>query len=48
MLPEFVQIAENGVHVYLMHLDNEDEIRKLIENTPIKLAALKCCKNADS
>lgn len=48
MLPEFIQLAENGVHVYLMHLDVEDEIRKLIENTPIKLAALKCYENADS
>lgn len=48
MLPELVQLTENGVHIYLMHLDIEDEIRKLIQNTPLRLATLKCYKNADS
>lgn len=30
MLPEFFQLAENGVHVYLIHLDNEEEIKNLM------------------
>lgn len=41
MLPEFVQLAENGVYVYIMHLDVEDKIRRMIEDTSIKLATLK-------
>ena len=40
MLHEFVDLAESGVHVYLMHLDVEEEIKKLIEGTPIRLAEL--------
>ena len=40
ILPELVILAENGVNVYLMHLDNEAEIEKIIENTDIKLAPL--------
>ncbi len=40
ILPELVSLAENGVNVYLMHLDNEEEIKKIIENTDIKLALL--------
>ena len=40
ILPELVTLAENGVNVYLMHLDNEAEIEKIIENTNIKLAQL--------
>ena len=40
MMPEFVRIADSGVHVYLMHLDVEDEIKKLIIDTPLKTVQL--------
>ena len=40
MLPEHKHLAENGVHVYLMHLDVESEIKKMIADTPLKLAML--------
>ena len=40
MLPEYKRLAENGVHVYLMHLDVESEIKKMIADTPLKLAML--------
>jgi len=40
MLPEYISLAESGVHVYLMHLDAEDEIRKLIAGTSLRLAML--------
>ena len=39
-LPEYVRLAEKGVNVYLMHLDAEEEIKKMIEGTPLKLAEL--------
>lgn len=39
-LSELVNLAAKGVHVYLMHLDNEEEIIKMIYNTPLKLAPL--------
>ena len=39
-LPEFIRLSENGVHVYLMHLDVEEEINKMIEATPLKLVWL--------
>ena len=39
-LPELVKLAEEGVHVYLMHLDNEEEIKKMISGTPLQLAEL--------
>ncbi|MBQ6181247.1 MAG: MBL fold metallo-hydrolase [Ruminococcus sp.] len=40
MLPEYISLAESGVHVYLMHLDNEEEIKKMIAGTPLRLAML--------
>lgn len=40
MLAEYISLAESGVHVYLMHLDVEDEIRKMTADTPLKLAQL--------
>ncbi len=40
ILSELVNLAKNGVNVYLMHLDEEEEIEKIIENTDIKLAPL--------
>lgn len=40
ILPELVNLTENGINVYLMHLDNETEIEKIIEDTDIKLAPL--------
>ena len=40
MLPKFRELAENGVKVYLMHLDAEEEIKKIIADTPLKLAML--------
>ena len=39
-LPILNRLADNGVKVYLMHLDNEEEISKLIEDTELKLAPL--------
>ena len=40
MLPKLIQLAENGIDVYLMHLDNEDEIKKVTADTPLRLAEL--------
>ena len=40
MLPEFIRLTERGVRVCLMHLDNEEEIRKMTDGTPLRLAAL--------
>lgn len=40
MLAEYISFAESGVHVYLMHLDVEEEIKKMTANTPLKLAQL--------
>ncbi|MCR5600383.1 MAG: MBL fold metallo-hydrolase [Ruminococcus sp.] len=40
MLPEFIKLADSGVHVYLMHLDAESEIKSLIADTPLKLVQL--------
>ncbi|MBP7187220.1 MAG: MBL fold metallo-hydrolase [Ruminococcus sp.] len=40
MIEEYIKLTENGVHVYLMHLDVEDEIRKMISGTPLKLVSL--------
>ena len=40
MLPEFICLAKSGVYVYLMHLDVEDEILRLIKGTHLKLAVL--------
>lgn len=43
VLPQLVALAERGVNVYLMHIDNEEEIKKAIEGTPLKLAELADC-----
>ncbi len=40
ILPELVNLTQNGMNIYLMHIDNEAEIEKIIENTNIKLATL--------
>ena len=40
MLAEYISLAESGVHVYLMHLDVEEEIKKMTVDTPLKLAQL--------
>ena len=40
MLTEFIKLADSGVHVYLMHLDAEDEIKKMTEGTNLRLAEL--------
>ena len=40
MLPEFIKLADSGVHVYLMHLDVEDEIKRMISDMTLKLARL--------
>ena len=40
MLDEYTGLAENGVHVYLMHLDAEEEIKKMTADTPLQLAML--------
>ena len=39
-LSEFEELSNNGIHVYLMHIDREEEISKIIEGTKIKLAPL--------
>ena len=38
-LTQLIKLTESGVRVYLMHLDNEKEIRKMIEGTAIRI----CC-----
>jgi hypothetical protein len=35
-----VSIAESGVHVYLMHLDNEEGIKEFTDGTPLKFVSL--------
>lgn len=40
MLPEFMELAESGVHVYLMHLDVEDELKKLIDGTTLRFVKI--------
>ena len=40
MLPEFIRLSDSGVHVYLMHLDVEDEIKRMISDTTLKFARL--------
>ena len=40
MLSEFIRLSDGGVHVYLMHLDVEDEIKRMISDTTLKLARL--------
>ena len=38
ILPELKKYAENGIEVYIMHLDDEKEMQKLISGTGIELA----------
>lgn len=40
VLDKLIQLSENNVHVYLMHLDNEEKISEMIKDTCIKLAPL--------
>ncbi len=40
IMPKLKNFSENGVHVYLMHIDNENEIRKLTADTNIRFAPL--------
>ncbi len=40
ILSKLTELAENGVHVYLMHFDNESEISEIIRNAKIRLAPL--------
>lgn len=40
MLTEFIKLADMGVNIYLMHLDVEEEIKKMISDTTLKLAML--------
>ena len=40
MLPIFNDLINNGINVYLMHLDREDVVNEMIEGTLIKLAPL--------
>lgn len=40
MLPELMKLAESGVHVYLMHLDAEDELKKLIDGTTLRFVEI--------
>lgn len=40
MLPEFMELAESGVHVYLMHLDVEDKIKELIDGTTLRFVKI--------
>lgn len=40
ILPGLIVLTEKGVHVYLMHLDNEKKIQKIIQYTQIELAPL--------
>lgn len=39
-MKRFTRLADNGVNVYLMHLDNEDEIREKIKGKKLKLVQL--------
>ncbi|MBR1555092.1 MAG: GNAT family N-acetyltransferase [Oscillospiraceae bacterium] len=40
ILPDLLALTEKGIRVYLMHLDNEKEILKLIQGTKLRLAPL--------
>ena len=40
ILPDLLALTEKGIQVYLMHLDNEKEILKLIHGTKLRLAPL--------
>ena len=40
LLPELIRLTEAGVHVYLMHLDDEEAVMQRIKGTGIVLAPL--------
>ena len=40
LMPELIKLAENGVEVFLMHLDDEERVKELTCGTPVKLAPL--------
>lgn len=40
ILPILKKLSENGVKIYLMHLDNENEISKIIDGTKLEFAPL--------
>ena len=39
-LNELLSLCEKGVRVFLMHLDNEEAIRKIIAGTPLRIVPL--------
>lgn len=39
-LETFIRLTENGIDVYLMHMDNEEKIKSYITGTKIKMAPL--------
>ena len=40
LMPEFIKLADNGVHIYLMHLDVENKIKEMIDGTALRFAKL--------
>ena len=40
VLPVLLNLAGKGIKVYLMHLDNEEEIMRRIQGTPLRIAPL--------
>ena len=40
VLPVLLKLAGKGIRVYLMHLDNEEEIMRRIQGTPLRIAPL--------
>ncbi|MBR6384726.1 MAG: hypothetical protein IKS03_01170 [Ruminococcus sp.] len=40
ILPKLKKLSENGTHVYLMHMDNEDKIRELTAGTNLRFVPL--------
>lgn len=41
VLPELIRLTENGIRVYLMHIDDELKISEKIKNTAIEFAPLE-------
>jgi hypothetical protein len=40
VLPVLLKLAGKGIRVYLMHLDNEEEIMRRIQGTSLRIAPL--------
>ena len=40
VLPVLLKLAGKGIRVYLMHLDNEEEIMHRIQGTSLRIAPL--------